>query len=288
MSEISSISYFYKKMNTFLVKLYHHKRPFRYLLAIFLKKTQLSQQIVFENNGIKFCFFPTSFSQTLWIFAPHFSDEESIFFQQYIQPDDIILDVGANIGSLTLIAAKAAGKNGNVLAFEPSKKIFEDLNYNISLNKFTNCKTYNVALGEKNGEQNWEEKHADDQSKINISHSKIKVKMNQLDEYCAPFSKIDLLKIDVEGYEYFVLKGATETLKKTDCVYFEAKESHASHYNYTISNIIIFLKTHNFDCYLLENQTFVKLENDFSPQKCVNIIASKDKRILDKRMNRKK
>ena len=284
MSEINPISYFYKKMNTFLVKLYYHKRPFRYLLAIFLKKTQLSQRIVFENNGIKFRFFSTSFSQTLWTFAPNFSDEESVFFQKYIQHNDVIFDVGANIGSLTLIAAKMVGKNGNVLAFEPSKKIFEALNYNIELNKFTNCKTYNVALGEKNGEQNWQEKSADDQSKINISQSKIKVKMSQLDEYSAPFSKIDLLKIDVEGYEYFVLKGAIETLKKTDCIYFEAKESHANHYNYSISNIIVFLKTHNFDCYLFENQFFIKLENNFSPQECVNIIALRNKPLLEKRM----
>ena len=283
MSKTSFFLYFYKKMNTFLVKLYYHKRPLRYLLAVFLRKTNLSQQIFFENNGIKFRFFPTSFSQTLWIFAPNFVDEESIFFQQYIQPDDIIFDVGANIGSLTLIAAKIAGKNGNIIAFEPSKKIFEALNYNISLNKLANCKTYNVALGEKNGEQNWEEKNADDQSKINISQSKIKVKMSQLDEYSAPFSKIDLLKIDVEGYEYFVLKGAIETLKKTDCIYFEAKESHANHYNYNISNIIIFLKTHHFDCYLYKNQSFIKLGNDFSPQECVNIIACKNRTVLRKR-----
>lgn len=134
-----------------------------------------------------------------------------------IQPNDVILDVGANIGYYSLNFAKKAS-TGSVFSFEPDKKNFQKLIQNIELNEFPNIYVYQIALGSKNKEVNIERVDPKNSGANRIAvHSRLntsKVNMMTLDNWSEPFNfkGIDWIKIDVEGWELEVIKGAKKIL----------------------------------------------------------------------------
>jgi len=142
------------------------------------------------------------------------------FLDRYLKDGMVYVDVGANIGVYTLFAAKHVGITGKVLAFEPQPKTFSRLIENIKLSKLANIIAEQVAVGEKEGEL--EIVIDEDYSSISYTKhidSKISAKnvcrMITLDTYfeAHQINSIDYLKIDVEGFESYVLRGAEQILK---------------------------------------------------------------------------
>ena len=86
------------------------------------------------------------------IYFDDFEKAEQRFINKFLRPGDIFVDVGANIGLFTLIAAKLVGKRGHVYAFEPSSRIHQRLIDNIKLNNLTNVSCYQLALSDRDGE----------------------------------------------------------------------------------------------------------------------------------------
>ncbi len=115
----------------------------------------------------------------------------------------LVLDVGANYGDSSIWWAKKFG--AKVVAFEPLNDVFIELEKNINLNS-VDVEAYNVAIG------NGEEITGKSKGGMFSAGSDLKIKTERLDNYS--FDRIDLLKIDVEGFEYEVLKGAENTINK--------------------------------------------------------------------------
>src|SRR5581483_9321033 len=67
-----------------------------------------------------------------------FSESEVIVFKSLIKPDDVVLDIGANIGCHTLVFSQLVGRNGLVFAYEPQRLIYYTLCANIAINNITN------------------------------------------------------------------------------------------------------------------------------------------------------
>lgn len=114
-----------------------------------------------------------------------------------------VIDVGANYGDAAIWWAKTYGSK--VIAFEPLVNVYRELNENVKLND-ADVIAYNVAVG--NGE---EIKGVNDIHMFTLGGD-TKIKTVKLDEYS--FDRVDLLKIDVEGFEVEVLQGAKETITK--------------------------------------------------------------------------
>lgn len=144
---------------------------------------------------------------------PHFTKLVSAI----LRPGSTVVDAGANIGYNAVVMGRIVGDTGRVLAFEPLRIPYQQLCANAILNKLENVFAFNVALG-----------HADNQlismvpvnyheENINIMNSCVgvggeQVILRTLDSYrIAPLA---LLKVDVQGLEPFVLKGAEETIRK--------------------------------------------------------------------------
>lgn len=137
---------------------------------------------------------------------------------------DVFLDAGANIGFLSCVAARFVGKNGYVYAFEPQPETFEILRKNILLNCFKNVYPIQLALGSKTTDaliyDNLQENRGSASlipPKTNAQPGK-KVHMSSIDLLLKE-EKIKppkLLKIDVEGFELDVLKGAQALLSGED------------------------------------------------------------------------
>ena len=114
-----------------------------------------------------------------------------------------VVDVGANYGDSSIWWAKKFG--ASVIAFEPLEHVFKILEQNVKLNEVC-VKAYNKALG--NGSDifgNWKDT-------MLIKGGDVKYGTEKLDSY--GLSQVDILKIDVEGFEYEVIQGAENTIRK--------------------------------------------------------------------------
>ena len=135
--------------------------------------------------------------------------EEMLFLLHYLNKDDRFIDVGANIGAYSILAAGQIGCN--TLSFEPSIQNHKLLKSNIQLNNLKNIiKTYNYALGEIDKVSNIRYKGTMTYIINDDIMNSQKVLIKKLDDFT---DYGELIKIDVEGYEEFVLKGATKVLK---------------------------------------------------------------------------
>ncbi|WP_371504447.1 FkbM family methyltransferase [Nitrosopumilus adriaticus] len=140
-----------------------------------------------------------------------------------INPGDIVIDVGANIGYYTLIFAQLVGNTGKVIAFEPETKNFEILKKNIAINNLSNVILEQKIVSNTKGKtklflaDSGIVGHHTNPTKHNTDF--IEVDSITLDDYLDENNlskKINFLKIDVEGAEIKVLDGAKSILKNQD------------------------------------------------------------------------
>lgn len=133
--------------------------------------------------------------------------------EQYLTPEGIFIDVGAHMGTYTILLAK---KCKEVWAFEPQKDTFNCLSVGLCMNNCFNIQSHNVALGSKEGTATLRHLSEDGASSTLLELpnqsviSEETVSVNTLDSY--ELSNVDFIKIDVEGYELEVIKGAIKTL----------------------------------------------------------------------------
>ena len=136
---------------------------------------------------------------------------------------DTILDVGANIGETLLYFAKH-NQSGNNIGFEPVPYIFDRLQNNISLNSFPNIKSENIAISDVNEILSFKMPNNQNSGGVRMRKENSKEKYGAslevqaitLDDYVqkSNISKIDLIKMDVEGFEYNVIVGGEKTLRE--------------------------------------------------------------------------
>ena len=259
-----------------------HPNPVRFLLARLLTSVGVSRFFLIRRLGYRLRFHPTSLSRTLWS-IPGSRIREEAFFRQYLREGDVVVDVGANIGTLTLAAAARVGASGKVFAFEPHPRTYAFLIDNIRLNAFTNVDAKCCALGETNGEVTFTEGSQDDQNKVGTEG--LKVRLSKLDdEIDASLTSIALLKVDVEGYEKFVLEGAELLLDLIQCIFFEANEAHYQAFGYSTSDLILFLNGKGFTCLAFAAGALEPLSPDFVAASNRDLIAVRDEQWLRERL----
>jgi FkbM family methyltransferase len=232
--------------------LVREKQPVRFLISRVLMYSGLCRRIVIQKRGFRLRFYPTNATAQQWVDPYHLRDKEhghreETFFTRYLRPGDVVVDVGANIGLTALAAFSAVGASGQVHAFEPHPRIFNFLVGNIELNGAEKVVTpRNLALGDHAGMVFLTDVRADDQNTVSVQTTGVPVPMATLDDAVAALPSIGLLKIDVEGFEKFVLLGATHTLAHVDCVYFESYDTAFARHGYTLDEVIDLLTAQDF------------------------------------------
>lgn len=139
-------------------------------------------------------------------------------FKKQIKEGDTVLDIGANIGYFTLIAAKIAGDKGKVYAFEPEKTNFSVLKKNVEINKYKNIVLIQKAVSNKNGKTSFylDKKDLGKHSLFNLDKGeRIEIEIVKLDDYFKDYKgKIDFIKMDIQGAEWLAIDGMSSLLKK--------------------------------------------------------------------------
>lgn len=150
-----------------------------------------------------------------------YGELDTRIMKEHVLKNDIVIDVGANIGYYTLLFSRLVGDQGKVFSFEPEPNNFEILKKNIEVNSYKNVKIEPVALSDKNGELDLFVSDNMLNHKIyrteNTTKS-IKIKTITLDDYISKHEltdKINFVKIDVEGAELKVMNGMKHILQES-------------------------------------------------------------------------
>lgn len=139
---------------------------------------------------------------------------------EHLKPGMTFVDIGANIGQHSMYAASIIGKKGAVYSFEPIHHIYEQLLSSSKINNFDSIiHANNFAIGEKDETQTLftSNENIGGSSLVNKENigNKIEVKIKNGDSILIQIPKIDMIKIDVEGYEYEVLSSIKQSLIKS-------------------------------------------------------------------------
>jgi SAM-dependent methyltransferase len=167
---------------------------------------------------------------------------------------DFVLDIGANIGYLSILFCHFTGEAGKVIALEPSPRSFQQLQRNTAFNE--RIKSLNIAISNSAGHLPFMETDCLERSSLETvqapAHT-ISVEAMRLDDFCAQYGTPDFIKIDVEGHEYAVFEGAQNLLGSTKrpLIYFEALD-HISLEQCV--QILQRLSNHSFTIYRLSKQ----------------------------------
>lgn len=133
-----------------------------------------------------------------------------------LNPGDCFLDVGANAGFFTLLAARLVGPTGQVIAFEPAPQNLQKLQKHLSLNQFENVTVIDAAVCDHDGRAAFQTGAADECGGL-ATFGTLQVETVSLDQLwkAGRFRPPQLIKIDVEGAEARVLRGAEALIRAT-------------------------------------------------------------------------
>ncbi len=153
-----------------------------------------------------------------------YETETATLFRELAKPGMTVVDVGANVGQYTLLAASSVGPTGYVHAFEADQRNFELLEANLAQNEYRSVKPNAVALSDTTGSVTLYSANSDNAGEHSLYQFDTTmcgqtIPAVTLDRYMESASigttgRVDLIKIDVQGAEAKVLKGAEATLRE--------------------------------------------------------------------------
>lgn len=155
---------------------------------------------------------------------------ELIIFKKLLKSEMIFVDIGANMGIYSFTASKVLEKNGKIIAFEADLNHSKTIEKTIKKNNITNITLYNKAVGNIDDKLtlkldpfnsgNYKVQIKNENTQVNNGFEQF-VEVVYLDKFLKDIPKIDLVKMDVQGFEYFVLDGMKSIIKNNPkCIIF--------------------------------------------------------------------
>lgn len=219
------------------------------LLAKINGKEVVDEEITFSWDGQLFCGNPASDVLIEKLYLRGFNEfVVTQLFNKYLREGMTVVDAGAHMGWSTLLICKRIGKSGRVIAFEPAKKYRAMLVKNIELNNYKNIEILDSALFDVN-------------KRMKLSYSRgmlvspddeaegAEIVCQKLDSVSDEYklSRIDLIKIDIEGSEMNCLLGMEEVISKFNPILIiEVHPEYLDKYNFNPKNIITYLKSKSY------------------------------------------
>lgn len=204
-------NYIYKENNKVKEESLFLKKNYENELLLYdtpIGKMWLDNKSIIDENIIKYGF---------W------EKESTYCVNKLINKNDIVFDIGANIGYFSIIFSNLVGKSGKVYAFEPAQKYFKRLKLNIIENQLGNINLFNFGISDH-------EKYADimiDNSTATL-HPQIsnqilqceKIKLTRLTTFIKEnnISQIHFIKIDIDGHEPYILDDIFSVIDRFNCI----------------------------------------------------------------------
>lgn len=191
--------------------------------------------------------------------------DEVLCLKSFFPKNAVVIDVGANIGRWSLLSAKLF-QTKKIYSFEPFLETYHRLRKNISLNSSLNIETFNLALNNKS-ELVTMATASEKNSGMNFISNTKSNSINQVESVTLDFfiqshdiKKIDLMKIDVEGFEMNVLKGAQQMIQQHHPVIIcEINDTLLAKNKTSPKNVFDFLVDHKYQIKKLPNMETVSI-----------------------------
>jgi len=152
----------------------------------------------------------------------NYEGAEASFLASFVKPGMMVLDIGAHRGFHTLRLSQSVGRNGRVVAIEPSPRDAQRLRLHLKINFCRNVEVVECAIGEQDGKADLYTVPTN--SVLNslrppdteLGSSPIEVRLRKLDSVLSEtkIGSVDFVKLDVEGGELYVLRGAGNLLER--------------------------------------------------------------------------
>ncbi len=177
----------------------------------------MAVQVIKGRHGSFICLDNDQYVGRSLIAYGEFSELEWALLRKLIEPGDVVVEAGANLGAFTVPLAQRVGPQGRVYAFEPQRLVYQMLCGNLALNAIENVYAFSVAVGDRSGQVRIPRVGYDVEANfggVGLSNDPDGdvVTMGTVDSL--KLGRLDLLKADVEGTEQLVLRGAEGTLKR--------------------------------------------------------------------------
>lgn len=239
------------------------------------KKKISSLNVVIDNfdSNVKMVIDPSRSMGSAIYWTGYHEFREFLFLHRFLRPDMVFLDVGANQGEYSLFAAKRLTK-GKVIAFEPLPSIRTRFEENIRLNNFTNIRIVEAGLSDKKGTLEIHEVEDEHEGLATFflgdrkSRKSFNVPLVKLDEIAdgVEFSRIDFIKIDIEGGELNALRGAQNTIKRfKPAIMIEINEDTYLAAGYRTQDILDILGTSGYQPFEIRKVGRLAPVNDLPP-----------------------
>jgi FkbM family methyltransferase len=180
--------------------------------------TPLDGEQTVARAGVRWQLDPTDFMQSSLIWQPEVDRWELFHLRRFLKPGMVVFDVGSNFGYYSLLLAADPRTYCTVYAFEPNPPTYQRLLTNRALNGLEGrVLVHNLGLSDTVGSARMRERpHHLGGASIDIEGDGSAVALTTLDRFCEDqgITRLDFLKIDVEGYEDRVLRGARRTLER--------------------------------------------------------------------------
>lgn len=156
-------------------------------------------------------------SKQLWING--FREPECTkYFKAMLNFDDVVLDIGANIGYYVLMESRYTKE---IYALEPLPENYKFLTSNIIINNIRNVTLSPDAVGNHKGQQSFFIGKKKNQANMFSGVNQTTVNCTTVDAFCKENNiKPTVIRMDIEGYEYYAINGMLKTLKKNNCKLF--------------------------------------------------------------------
>jgi FkbM family methyltransferase len=198
-------------------------KPFRGLLVRLLRAYSLRRREVVTAtiDGIRYRLDLSEMIDSNVLLLGGHEPKTMATVRRHVSGGDIALDIGANAGYYTLPLAQCVGPTGRVFAFEPTQWAYEKLQVNLGLNDFTNIQAEKLALTDSPGRREVSSSETAFRASWPLagrpqSRPGEVVEFVTLDDYLRDnnVEAVDFLKVDVDGFELRVVRGAVETLRR--------------------------------------------------------------------------
>lgn len=230
--------------------------------------------VLVDSHGIKFILNKYERPRRYALVRRSCDDDVFAAYSIILKPGDIVFDIGAHIGRYSVFPSRIIGDNGHVYAFEPVKDNYWQLRTTLSLNRCENVTAINKAITDSNGNveinlfgieySSWSsfanlEMIDPYGNKITAQRTEI-VTCETIDDYCTKndISIINFMKIDVEGCELNVLRGANNLLKnhKIGTICFEISEAPLRASGASAKQIVDLLISNGYSIYAISGPPY--------------------------------
>lgn len=189
---------------------------------MFVSTTQGGPVVAPCRHGT-FSFHPTDMIGRMLYRYGEWAEHEVRLLTSLVRPGDIVLDVGAHIGTISIPLAKAVGPEGLLIAFEAQRSVFYNLSTNVHLNGLENVLARNCMVGATAGSVSlmdiaWKDQRNSGGFSIPIGarspQSYRGTPVIVLDDALRDLPRCRLVKMDIEGHEPEALRGMAETIRR--------------------------------------------------------------------------